>query len=478
MREAKRTADVPRSDTRHSLRSLSPDTVKTLIASLGLAFFYSYDYSFAAGLIQPSSSNMFSTTFLIYMAVKICLCILVFSLAKKYSMVVLARWVPIAFGLMALVACPVLLTTSLPALIAANALVAMVDVGLLLMWLAVIWKSFLVTAIYASIPAVFLVNALVLALPASVTPALASALPLLSAASLIATVRIDAGNPSDPEAISTCQMSSSKVGFVRTMAFCLAMSVPLAFSHVLTRGNGWEYSGTGVFLPSAVISSAIVLLMRWRFGDCGTRRFILTTSCATLVLGSLVIPLFDVDSSLSIPGILIYVGDFFCKSAIYCEVIAMASGEHDLVQKASLALAVLLAGHVVGRTLGLAYATSAYGLAIVDGICAMLFLAGLVVVPKMSEPQPHPDTSSPAPTSSRDIEFQLIERYDLSSREADVLSLVRKGMNARLIAERLGISTNTAKSHLDRLYKKLGVHSREGLIRLCDTFEEHTQNHR
>jgi DNA-binding NarL/FixJ family response regulator len=48
----------------------------------------------------------------------------------------------------------------------------------------------------------------------------------------------------------------------------------------------------------------------------------------------------------------------------------------------------------------------------------------------------------------------------LTSRERDVLALLADGLGNKQIAARLGISTNTVKTHLELLFEKLGVSSR------------------
>jgi DNA-binding NarL/FixJ family response regulator len=62
----------------------------------------------------------------------------------------------------------------------------------------------------------------------------------------------------------------------------------------------------------------------------------------------------------------------------------------------------------------------------------------------------------------------------LTSREIDVLELLVEGVSTRGIAERLFVSVNTARNHVQRVLAKLGVHSRleavalatrEGLVR-------------
>ncbi|HTW74278.1 MAG TPA: response regulator transcription factor [Steroidobacteraceae bacterium] len=49
---------------------------------------------------------------------------------------------------------------------------------------------------------------------------------------------------------------------------------------------------------------------------------------------------------------------------------------------------------------------------------------------------------------------------DLAERELQILSLVAKGFNFPEIGQLLSISTNTVKTHVYRIYRKLSVHSR------------------
>jgi DNA-binding NarL/FixJ family response regulator len=48
----------------------------------------------------------------------------------------------------------------------------------------------------------------------------------------------------------------------------------------------------------------------------------------------------------------------------------------------------------------------------------------------------------------------------LADREAEILRLVAKGFNFGEIGGLLGISTNTVRTHIYRIYRKLSVHSR------------------
>lgn len=52
------------------------------------------------------------------------------------------------------------------------------------------------------------------------------------------------------------------------------------------------------------------------------------------------------------------------------------------------------------------------------------------------------------------------ETYGLSSREVEVLKMICKGRSKAYIAEELGITENTVRSHSKHIYAKLGVHKR------------------
>jgi two-component system nitrate/nitrite response regulator NarL len=56
------------------------------------------------------------------------------------------------------------------------------------------------------------------------------------------------------------------------------------------------------------------------------------------------------------------------------------------------------------------------------------------------------------------------DRPALSSREREVLELTAKGRSAPQIAEQLYLSTATVKTHLQRLYDKLGVSDRAAAV--------------
>lgn len=57
--------------------------------------------------------------------------------------------------------------------------------------------------------------------------------------------------------------------------------------------------------------------------------------------------------------------------------------------------------------------------------------------------------------------------FGLSRRETDVLRLLSDGLSNRRIAEELGVGDETVKTHLRKIYKKLGVQDRTQAVSLA-----------
>lgn len=66
--------------------------------------------------------------------------------------------------------------------------------------------------------------------------------------------------------------------------------------------------------------------------------------------------------------------------------------------------------------------------------------------------------------SFRETCDEVGDRYGLSPREKDVFFLLAKGRNAKYIQEELCISTSTVKTHIYRIYRKMGINSQQLLI--------------
>lgn len=63
-------------------------------------------------------------------------------------------------------------------------------------------------------------------------------------------------------------------------------------------------------------------------------------------------------------------------------------------------------------------------------------------------------------------------RYDLTSRQAEVLLCLAQGRNASYVAQKFTISSHTAKSHIYNIYNKLGIHSQQELLDIVEAAQD------
>ena len=71
----------------------------------------------------------------------------------------------------------------------------------------------------------------------------------------------------------------------------------------------------------------------------------------------------------------------------------------------------------------------------------------------------------------KDMESTIVavaDRAGLSPREREVFSMLAHGRDTAYIQERLFISQGTVRSHRDRIYRKLNVHSKQELLDLVE----------
>ena len=66
----------------------------------------------------------------------------------------------------------------------------------------------------------------------------------------------------------------------------------------------------------------------------------------------------------------------------------------------------------------------------------------------------------------------LAEQFGLTKREKEVIALLLQGRSMGYIAEKTFVSENTIKSHVQHVYRKCGVHSKQELIDMVKGHEE------
>ena len=70
------------------------------------------------------------------------------------------------------------------------------------------------------------------------------------------------------------------------------------------------------------------------------------------------------------------------------------------------------------------------------------------------------DVEESAARADHDDDVVRQREVSLTNREREILALLADGLGNKQIAARLGISTNTVKTHLELLFEKIGVSSR------------------
>lgn len=63
---------------------------------------------------------------------------------------------------------------------------------------------------------------------------------------------------------------------------------------------------------------------------------------------------------------------------------------------------------------------------------------------------------------------EIAQSHGLSEREIEISVLFIEGLSASSIAKRLFISESTVRFHLQNVYRKFGVHSRQDLISITE----------
>lgn len=81
-----------------------------------------------------------------------------------------------------------------------------------------------------------------------------------------------------------------------------------------------------------------------------------------------------------------------------------------------------------------------------------------------------PTPPSPAPENALEARCsQLAQTHGLTERESEVFLLLARGRNGAFIQDACHVTRNTAKTHIRRIYQKLGVHTHQELIDLVES---------
>ena len=98
-------------------------------------------------------------------------------------------------------------------------------------------------------------------------------------------------------------------------------------------------------------------------------------------------------------------------------------------------------------------------------VLLVLVMTGLLITVVRQEYAIEELTRTPSTESALEAMIQSVaEEFRLSEREREVMALVGQGYSAAAVAEKLFVSPYTVNSHIQHIYRKLGIHKRSELI--------------
>ena len=136
----------------------------------------------------------------------------------------------------------------------------------------------------------------------------------------------------------------------------------------------------------------------------------------------------------------------------------------------------------LGRLLGMlagselvAHVDLGYRLQIVLAlVCAALVFASFLFVADDRTFVELFDADDENPSTPRRFQLRcerIAQLYGLTPKETEVMTLIGKGRSAQRIQEALDVSASTVNTHVNHIYRKMGVHSRQEMLDLLEREE-------
>ena len=230
----------------------------------------------------------------------------------------------------------------------------------------------------------------------------------------------------------------------------------------LTRGIGFYFPmadiSTGISLEFSRAFYAIGLILAGIVGD-RSRKFGAVSCLAALFFPFAMIALSNEVGISVILWILVYC--LFGFLAVFRVVLFsdIARINENFLYVAGFGLMFGRIGDAIGNLTGIILNDKLISLVIVAGICFVVtFVIFFMLYNKLYMPVPEP-----MPNQEERL-LAFIQKHELSSREIDVLNLIREGASNGEIAEKLFISENTVKFHVRNILKKTSCSNRTELL--------------
>lgn len=205
---------------------------------------------------------------------------------------------------------------------------------------------------------------------------------------------------------------------------------------------------------------------------------VLQRSIAALVVAG-VLPLALLGESVAAPCCLVIVAAFslYCIADLASRFIVAADGCATPLPFVAKRQAFLFLGLGVGYAFGIALPfVGDVGSARPIAIAALAFTVLLVII-VAATPYPSSRDQSVPQAAEKGIERPrrwsvacdaVASRYGLTKRESEVFGLLSKGRSTRYIQEKFVISPHTVETHIHNIYTKMGIGSRDELVKLVE----------
>lgn len=264
------------------------------------------------------------------------------------------------------------------------------------------------------------------------------------------------------------------VGFVALWSFVLGFSTEDTLGSLSWSGRIWLYG----------LGGASLLAMALFFGAMAKKGFsrhallhpLVTVVVVYMALLALVIYPQTFDHGFVKVGMLVMQG---CLNALAFILVSYTVAERRLPQVMLFALCATLFNGSFWMILGDMVKSMGYGsvsLANSHVALVLLFVTTSALIVFLLRYVTQLDKGLRRQKAQTTVEEALCNKLasakGLTEREKDILSLLYRGYSGKAMSQELFISESTVRTHTDRVYRKLSVHSKQELIKMVDAYRD------
>lgn len=313
--------------------------------------------------------------------------------------------------------------------------------------------------------------------PLWVRQAAAAGMPLMCAVSfMLATER--SGCSKEPESLPLLLDGRTWYGsLTRVLIACLCVSFALGASRALPRLTAVMRDPL-IYLFVALCVAALMVLPKITTDKTPVAVAVYRLCLPVMTVSYLVLPF--VPPSLFGPVVTALLSSSFLFEMLMwlvCPLVVIVRGDRGGLYLFGWGVAAIHVGSLLGLVVGDGLAAILDDAARLQATCLVSACALILVMSYVLREQGivdllgAPEPSVPADAGEKvpgvvDTCDELSREFGLSSREGQILVFLAQGRSIPYIADTLGISISTAKTHTRHIYQKIGVHTKQELLDL------------